>query len=49
MKDAEIKKRLHAKVELLGLGFQQDRFAKWVATALALEVAKIIKEEAAKK
>jgi len=44
--DREIKKRLHAKIDLLGLGTEQDRFAKWVANCLALEVAKIIREEA---
>jgi hypothetical protein len=48
MKDTEILSRLYTKVDLLGLGNEQARFAKWVAAALAIEVAKIIKEEAKK-
>jgi hypothetical protein len=49
MKDREIIARLEAKVDLLNLGNEQAKFARWVARALALEVAKILKDEAAKK
>lgn len=48
MKDAEILSRLYTKVDLLGLGNEQARFAKWVAAALVIEVSKIIKEAAKK-
>lgn len=48
VKDAEILSRLYTKVDLLGLGNEQARFARWVAASLALEVAKIIKEAAKK-
>jgi len=49
MTDTEIRKRLYTKIDLLGLGHEQDRFARWVANALALEVAKMLKEVAVKK
>lgn len=48
MTDREILKRLTVKVDLLGLGNEQARFARWIAKALALEVAKMLKEESSK-